>query len=212
MVTVVTRVRTDADARLAWAVGSHPSVGKTGMLGRKPPPSWRDVVVPAAALPAPDIVVDPDPTDPGLVVTRGPSDRPGITFASPEGLARALTARLGGSATPSWTVPGAPLRAGESRPFPEPVGHLWADDEAVPCDSQFAAAGAFTTDHMVVTVDDRDFLDTVCLAAGVVVCSLDISSPTPVWEYADRYVEACESLGLVFAEADLDDPASSGGL
>lgn len=193
------RVRDDAHARIAWALGSHPKVGKVGMLGRRPPSSWSDLVVPARELGKPDIVVDPQPGDEGIVVTAGPSDRPGITHASPEGLARALASRLG-DAQPIWTTRGRPRRDGAIYHFPPPIGAVRGEAGNAPMESDLAGVGAFGSQSLVV-IDDRRFLETVCMAAGGVVADVAIDRPTPVWDRAADYLDACEQLGLVIAES-----------
>lgn len=198
---IAVRVRDDAHARIAWALGSHPAVGRVGMLGHKVPTSWTDLVVPASRLGTPDIIVDPDPTDEGIVVTAGDSDRPGITHASPEGLARALQVRLGDpGARTVWTPSGRPLRDGDVFHFPPPLGALRGVDATAPVEGDMAGVGAFGSGVSLVVVDDRRFLETVCIAAGGAIADIAITRPTPVWERADAYISACEELGLVVAE------------
>jgi hypothetical protein len=51
-------------------------------------------------------------------------------------------------------------------------------------------------------MDQRKFLAAVCIAAGAVVADRALTGPTPVWERPDDYIGACETLGLVIAEAD----------
>lgn len=198
---IAVRVRDDAHARIAWALGSHPAVGKVVMLGHEVPSSWSDLVVPASRLGTPDIVVDPDPDDEGVVVTAGDTHRPGITHASPEGLARALQVRLGDpEATAVWTPSGRPLRHGDLFHFPPPLGPVRGIDGSAPVEGDLAGAGAFGTGISLVVVDDRRFLETVCIAAGGAIADIAITRPTPVWERADAYIGACEELGVVIAE------------
>jgi hypothetical protein len=198
---IAVRVRDDAHARIAWAVGSHPRIGKVAMLGRKPPASWRDLVVGPGGLGTPDIVVDPDPGDAGIVVTAGSSTRPGITHASLEGLAKALRVRIGQpDAAVVWTSRGKPLREGPVHHFPPPLGAVRGSDGEAPVEGDLAGVGVFGTTSLVV-LDDRRFLETICMAAGAVVADVALEAPTPVWERAEDYLAACEELGLVIAEA-----------
>lgn len=197
---ILVRVRDDAHARIAWAVASLPGVGRIGMLGQPPPSSWRKRVRRASESHDGDIVVDPDPDDRGVAVVAGPGERPGITHAGPEGLARSLAVRMGDSAIAAWTVEGKPIRRGPSWPFPPPVGVVRGPAEGSPVVGRFAAAGAFGTKRSIVCVDDRPFMQAVCMAAGAAVAAEDTSRPTPVWERAEDYLAACEELGLVFAE------------
>lgn len=171
------------------------------MLGRKPPPSWSDLVVGSGVLPTHDIVIDPEPDDPGIVVTLAGSTRPGIIHASPEGLARALRVRLGEvDAEVVWTTRGKPHRNGTVFHFPPPLGPIRGTTGDAPIDSELAGSGAFGRKVLVV-VDDRGFLETICMAAGGVIADTGLTRPTPVWDRADRYLSACEELGLVIAEA-----------
>jgi hypothetical protein len=195
------RVRDDAHARIAWALGSHPGIGKVAMLGRKPPASWRDLVVGGRELGTADIVVDPDPDDAGIVVTAGDSTRPGITNASPQGLARALQTRLTGDSVAIWTTRGKPNREGPVHHFPPPVGPVRGTSGDAPIEGDLAGVGAFGDVGSVVVIDDLRFLETVCMAAGAVVADIAITEPTPVWERAEDYIRACEQLGLVIAES-----------
>jgi hypothetical protein len=198
---IAVRVRDDAHARIAWATASHPDIGRVTMLGRKPPRSWSDLVVAAGVMPTPDIVLDPEPGDPGIVVTSAGSTRPGIIHASPEGLARALRVRLGeADADVVWTTRGKPHRTGTVFHFPPPLGPIRGTTGDTPIDSELAGSGAFGTKILVV-VDDRAFLEAICMAAGGVIADTDLTRPTPVWDRADRYLTACEELGLVIAEA-----------
>jgi hypothetical protein len=57
---------------------------------------------------------------------------------------------------------------------------------------------------MLACVDDRPFMEAICLAAGAAVADDTIVEPTPVWERGDRFVDACEWLGLVVAESISD--------
>jgi hypothetical protein len=199
--SIAVRVRDDAHARIAWAVASHPEAGRVVMVGRKPPPSWGDLVEHAKSSAGVEVVVDPNPDDPGLVVTAGPSQRSGITHASPEGLARSLLVRLGEpGAEPAWTVVGRPLRSGRSWSFPPPLGVVLADDGRAPVEGDLAGAGAFGQSILAV-VDDRRFFEAICIAAGAAVADPGLDRPTPVWERAEDYLAACETLGLVIAGA-----------
>jgi hypothetical protein len=198
---IAVRVRDDAHARIAWATASHPDVGQVTILGRKPPPSWSDLVVGAGVMTTPDIVIDPDPDDPGIVVTSAGSTRPGIIHASPEGLARALRVRSAeADAYAVWTTRGKPHRSGTVFQFPSPLGPIRGTTGDAPIDGDFAGAGAFGKKVLAV-VDDRAFLETICMAAGAVIADTGLTRPTPVWDRADRYLAACEELGLVIAEA-----------
>lgn len=171
------------------------------MLGRKPPASWSDLVVAPGGLGTPDIVVDPDPDDAGIVVTAGESIRPGITHASLEGLAKALRVRIDQpSAEVVWTSRGKPRREGPVHHFPPPLGAVRGIDGDAPVEGDLAGVGVFGVTSLVV-VDDRRFLETICMAAGAVVADIAIEGPIPVWERADAYLAACEELGVVIAEA-----------
>ena len=197
---ILVRVRDDAHARIAWAVASLPGLAPIGMLGSRPPDSWGRLVERAASSSADDIVVDPDARDLGLVVVAGTSDRPGITHASPEGLASCIAARIDGEPHILWTVEGTARRSGPSWAFPLPVGVVRGPAGPIPVGGDFAAVGAFGPHRSIVCVDDRPFMQTVCIAAGAAVASDDVREPTPVWERAEDYIHACEQLGLVFAE------------
>ncbi len=202
-VNILVRVRDDAHARVAWAVASLPGLAPIGMLGHRPPSSWRQLVRRANSSTELDIVVDPDPDDRGIVVVAGDSERPGITHASLEGLARSLVERLGGSAAAVWTSRGSPKRTGTVFHFPQPVGIVRGKPGNTPTDGRFAGAGAFGFDRSIVCVDDRPFMEAICMAAGAAIATPDLTAPTPVWERAAEYVEACERLGLVLAEANV---------
>lgn len=198
---ILVRVRDDAHARIAWAVASVPGLAPIGMLGHRPPSSWRQLVRRATESTEFDIVVDPDPDDQGIVVVAGGSDRPGITHASLEGLARSLVERLDGTAEAVWTSPGSPKRTGTIFHFPHPVGAVRGKSGNTPTDGRFAGAGAFGASGSIVCVDDRPFMEAICMAAGAAIAGADLTAPTPVWTRADDYIEACERLGLVLAEA-----------
>jgi hypothetical protein len=195
------RVRDDAHARIAWAVASLPQLAPVGMIGRRPPESWRKLVHRSKASGDADIIVDPNSGDRGIVVVAGDSRRPGITHASPQGLARALASQIGGDAEAVWTVDGRPHRIGHAWRFPAPVGDVRGGAGAVPASGAFAAVGGFGQGRTIVCIDDRPFMQAICMAAGAAIASTDLSEPTPVWERAAAYVEACEKLGLVFAES-----------
>lgn len=199
---VLVRVRDDEHARIAWAVASIPGLAPVRMLGRTPPNSWSDLVKAAKTSRPTDIVVDPEPDDLGLVVTAGATDRAGISHASLEGLARSFCIRLEDPAAESvWTVPGPTSRRGTAYHFPPPVGTVRGEPGEVPGDGAFAAAGAFGGRGSIVCVDARPFLEAICMAAGAAVATPDLMGPTPVWDRAAGYIAACESLGLVLAEA-----------
>lgn len=156
----------------------------------------------ASASSSDDIVVDPDPDDAGIVVVAGSSDRVGIIQASPEGLAQCLLRKLKDPlAQAVWTSPGSPRRRGLPFVFPRPVGIVRGTPGELPVGGPFAGVGAFGARRSLVCVDDRRFMEAVCMAAGAAVASTSLTRPTPVWEHADEYIGACEELGLVVAEA-----------
>jgi hypothetical protein len=171
------------------------------MIGRRPPDSWGKLVHRSRASHEGDIIVDPNPGDRGVVVVAGDSKRPGITHAAPQGLAMALAARVGDDAEAVWTIEGTPHRVGHTWRFPHPVGDLRGRAGAIPNSGPFAAVGGFGAHRSIVCVDDRPFMQAICMAAGAAVASPELTEPTPVWDRADAYIEACEELGLVFAEA-----------
>ena len=172
------------------------------MLGRRPPPSWKGLVVSASSSSGYDVVVEPDVADQApLAVTSGPSERPGITHASLEGVARALAVRAGGG-TPVWTVAGRRIHRGRWWAFPAPLGPVLGEAGSVPVDGEMAGAGAFGG-RALVAVDDRRFLSAAALAAGALLVGTGpLDGPVPVWDMAEDYLAACEDLGVVIAEAN----------
>jgi hypothetical protein len=199
--SVFVRVRDDAHSRIAWAVSSLPDVASVGMLGRRPPKSWNPGVVAAREVPAGATVCDPDPHDDGGIwVVAGDADRASVTHASIEGLAHCLALRAGSAAEPVWTTPGTPRRSDHLTRFPPPVGATPGRSGRLVSASEFAAAAAVSGQGMLACVDDREFMEAICMAAAVPLADGSISEPTPVWLHHERYLEMCEWLGLVIAE------------
>jgi hypothetical protein len=195
---IAVRVRDAEHARIAWAVASHPLAGVVGMVGKRPPSAWKGLVRHEDESTGYDVVVDPSPEDRAMVVVvAGTSELPSVTNASPMGLARVLATLVPGS-TPVWTVVGRPRTNGLAVTMPPPIGRVHADrDGRIPIEGPLAAVGAMGAESRVV-VDDRKFLEALCIAAGAFVAE-GVTSPTPVWERAEAYLEACETLGLVVA-------------
>jgi hypothetical protein len=51
--------------------------------------------------------------------------------------------------------------------------------------------------RILAVVDHPPFLEGVCLAAGVFL----VAYPGPVWNQSERYLDACDAMGLVVAES-----------
>lgn len=184
--------------RAATALAGHPDVALVGLADAKPPAGWKGRMVPATSSAGFDVVVGG--THPPLRSVTA-DDTGTITHAAPLGVARALATRLGGAPLVGMTVGGAPRRSHRHFDFPSPVGRqlgVMTDGVMIcPQESQLAAVGAVLDGHTLAIIDNSHFLGAVALAAGVFIRR----GSGPVWEHADRYLAACEQLGLVIAEA-----------
>ncbi len=183
--------------RAAAALAAHPDIAVVGLADAKPPASWKGRMIAARTTNGFDVVVGG--SRPG--VRSVTADHTGtVSMASPVGLVRALATRLPETTGLAVTTPGKPSRAAGHADFPAPVGRVTGvieDNHVMVCPSQSELTAVMArTDHRILAVlDHRDFLEAVTLAAGVFLRS------GPVWEQAEVYLAACETMGLVIAEA-----------
>ncbi len=202
----------EAESRCASALLAHPRVELVGLVGVNPPASWGHRATRTEDGSGFDIVVGPGAAaslarsaGAVLVVTGPPpDDGPTVSFAGPEGLARALAAGLDEGASVALTIPGAPVRGGERVAFPAPLGWVMATRETgsdifvAPVEGPLAAVAAFDRRRIRAVLDDRLFLAGACLAAGALAAR---GTRGPVWTRPDPYLAAVEDLGLVIAES-----------
>ena len=194
---VAVRARSDWHSRIVAALSSNRRVRHVICVGRSVPKTWSDLVSRESDPAGADVVVDPEPSDPGVHVWLGPGGS-GVTHATTEGLAKALSERVV-SSDPVWTVPGDPLSTGRVDVLPSPVGRVHSVGGRAPVTGDFGGAAAVGEAGSLVIVDDRRFLDAVCAAAGALVAVPEPATAIPVWERAEAYIAACEELGLVLA-------------
>lgn len=199
-------VSDEIGSRCASALLSHPAVDLVGLVDADPPRSWGSRAVRTADGEGFDVVVGGDAASlapDALLVVPGPAPggRPAVTHASPEGLARCLAAGLAAPAVVAVTGRGSPAREGTPVAFPAPLGWVYATEVdgllVAPVDGTLAAVAASDRSRIRAVVDDRLFLEGVCLAAGALVAD----TTGPVWSRPDAYLRAAEDLGLVVAES-----------
>ncbi len=188
--------------RAAYALAGHPEIGDVGLVGTAPPNSWKERIRKVGSSEGFDVVLS-GKSRPGVSVYRGGgSHSHAVTDASPAGLARALLRRVEDGVA-LVAMPGIAPRRGQPVHFPEPVGKILVgeDYDGVPmgrCDPPWAGAAAVSLAKTVAVIDDHRYLAAACLAAGALIVPM---GPGPVWERAGAYIDACEELGLVVAEA-----------
>ena len=205
MISVVVDTSEELGARTASALLGHPLVDHVGLIDRDPPASWRPRARRAESTAGYGVGVGVDVD--GIRVFRRNGLSGGAGWASPVGLAAALSHRLAQPGPGAATIPGRPLSSGQRFAFPPPVG--WAFGEPGPlgiyeCPIEGTTAAVLATaveGPSIACVDDHLFLATACLAAGAIVAGTT-ELPEPVFHHPDRFLEACEVFGLVFAVAD----------
>lgn len=142
------------------------------------------------------------------VVTSGLVGADGIAWASPAGLALALTADLDDVFEVATAVPGEP-KGDTFVVFPSPIDSRQAESVTVDGHEvltakgtgQLGAAMAIGRDRHRVITDDHRFLAGIALAAGVgILLEEAVSSPTPVWERPSSYLRTAVDMGLVIGE------------
>ncbi len=209
-VRVAVHPRTEIEARAASALAGHPDVELVGLVGKRPPGSWRGRMVEVPDASGFEVAIgldDREGAGTAVPVTAGPApdDGPCVSGADPAGLGRALARGLAGASI-ARTIAGDRVREGALVGFPAPIGFARAstvDDGVllVPVEGPVWGVAVWTDDGGLAVVDDGRFLAAVCLAAGVFVADRALDGPVPVWDHADTYRTACESLGLVVAES-----------
>ncbi len=96
------------------------------------------------------------------------------------------------------------MKQGDRFVFPPPLGNLGISDvtngiEYAPVFGRFGGIGVASAEQILSVVDDRRFLEGVCMAAGAL---LPDQSPA---NHPERYIARCEELGLVIASAVVND-------
>jgi hypothetical protein len=187
--------------RAASTLLADPRVDRVGLIGRKPPAAWGSRAVAITSANGWDVTVGTDVAPPTPDVTVGPGGA--VPWAGPTGLARVLGVRLGAGSALAGTVVGDPIHSGPRFGFPPPLG--WLHGRPVEgihhCPVRGSVAGVMATQPdgaSLVVVDDRQFLDGVLLAAGVLLASGGHRGP--VWEAAADYLDLIVELGLVLAD------------
>lgn len=202
VLTVAVHPRSEVETRAAYALAGHPAIGDVGLVGTAPPNSWKERIRKVASSDGFDAVLSGKSRS-GMSVYRGGGPHSqAVTDASPAGLARALLNRVEDGVA-LVAMPGIAPRQGQSVHFPDPVGKILIgeDYDGVPmgrCDPPWAGAAAVSLTKTVAVIDDHRYLAAACLAAAALIASL---GPGPVWERPGAYIDACEQMGLVVAEA-----------
>lgn len=196
---VAVRSRSDWHTRIVAALSTVPSISRVVSVGRRVPASWGPHVVTQDNAYGAEVVVDPEPEDQGIPVFLG-DGHAGILHATPEGLARSLETRVPESAV-VWTVVGDPVTSGVRRVLPSPIGVVFAVDGQAKVPGPLAGLGAIGATATLAVVDDDRYLRAACAAAGALIARPDPTAATPVWERAEEFIAACESLGVVVAAA-----------
>ena len=208
MFTVVVDSSEELGARTASALLGHPLVDHVGLVDRDPPASWRPRAGRADSTDGYDVGVGVDVD--GIRVFRKEGQPGGAGWASPIGLARALTHRLGDPGSCAATIPGRPRSDGQRFAFPPPVGWAYGEPGSLgvhECPVEGTTAAVMATGDegpSIACVDDSLFLTTACLAAGVIVAGTT-GRAEPVFHHPEEFLEACELFGLVFAVAGQPD-------
>ena len=202
----------EREMRSVHALAAHPAVAQIGIVGRPAPVTWRNVRR-IESVDGWDAVLGPDDQAIDLAAAAGiaaivPGAGPGpdgtVTHASLEGLARALAVvfDLGDHARLVATTPGSPERRGPAAGFPQPLGMVTtsgpAPVEIAPVDGAWAGVLAGGAGGSIAVVDDRAFLEAVCLAAGAACLT---GRGGPVWGRAHDYVAWARQMGLVIGGA-----------
>lgn len=192
----------EVHSRAAASLASSPLVTMVGLIGKAPPASWGSRAMRIDDVAGFDAVVGPE-AGPRQVTPDGSGS---ITFAGLTGLARSLTNRFGEvTLTVDRTVTSEQLGEGPFALFPSPLGAVRRDtlaDGVMLCPVNNKLGGVVVSDgrRSVGVVDDVLFASGVCLAAGALLGG----HSGPVWDRADQYLGAVESLGLLIAEGVSD--------
>lgn len=197
--------------RTVSALAGHPRIHRVALVDQDLPASWGHRVVRVEDTAGFEVVIEPVPGDDAIAVNTG--EGAGITHASPLGLARALAAIIGRPrAMPVITQaargPASKRSKGtvETVWLPPPIGRVLATVDAdgvgtIPVTGPLAAAGAISAGLTRAVVDDRLYLEAICLAAAALIVDPAPLKPTPVWQRSESYILAAEELGLVVVEA-----------
>lgn len=200
----------EATTRAAQSLATHPDV-EVVLLGPADSSQFevvRDLAGCEAAFGAERAAEAANEAGIPAVVTGDLATGPGITWASPYGLALALAESLGEESVVAVAEPGE-ATGSEEIVFPSPIDGRTT--ERIPVrdrtvlvgrgDGPLCATLALGSGRHRVIVDDHKFLSGVALAAAVGVLQAGAKSePTPVWQQADTYLAAAASMGLVMGE------------
>lgn len=191
----------EVHSRAAATLVSSPLVDMVGLVGKRPPRSWGSRAMRIENPAGFERCVGPK-GDHALTV--GPDGSRSVSYAGLTGLARALSTRLAGPVrSMDRTVTSHDPGEGPFAVFPAPLGAVRRStmtEGVMLCPTPGTLCGVSVTDDVrqIAMVDDVIFASGVCLAAGAL-----LDGPGPVWERAEAYLELVESMGLVFAEADV---------
>lgn len=185
MVSVAITSVDNTSLRAAAALAGHRGVERVGLVGRRPPPGWGLRMIRVSDPSDWDIQLDSD------------------IAATSSDLALALAARLDGSVRVAVTRPGKPIRRGSPFTFPQPLGRVVVAEtvdgiEYAPVGGPLAAVGVADRHQILSIIDDRHFLQAVCMAATALTTDLMPAA------HPEMYLSRCQELGLVIASAAIN--------